>query len=180
MRKLIVSSFVSLDGVVEAPQNWALSLWGDENKKDAIAKLAECDAFLFGRVSYEFFLSFAPGLAGDPYYDVLNGFKKYVASTTLKSTTWNATLLKGDVVEAVAALKKQPGKSIIKYGITALDRTLLAHDLIDEFNFLYLPFPVGRGARLFEGMDLSRLKLTLTGAEKFSSGMVALSYARQR
>jgi dihydrofolate reductase len=179
VRKLIVSSFVSLDGVVEAPQNWALAHWGEENTKDALRKLTECDAFLFGRVTYEMFASMAPGLAGDPYYDTLNRFQKYVASTTLTKTSWNATLLTGDVAEAVAALKKQPGKNIIKYAVTSLDRTLLAHDLIDEFNFTFLPFPVGKGLRLFEGMDVSRLKLRLTGTTEFGNGLITVSYARK-
>ncbi|HWL87721.1 MAG TPA: dihydrofolate reductase family protein [Polyangiaceae bacterium] len=178
MRKLIVSSFVSLDGVVENPQNWALALWDEENQKAALAKLSECDAFLFGRVTYEMFAVMSPSRTGE-YYDTLNRFPKYVASTTLRETTWNATRIEGNVVEAVAKLKKQPGKHIIKYGVTQLDRTLLQHDLIDEFNFTVFPFAVGSGRHLFEGMDISRLKLELTDTTRFRNGLVTLSYIRK-
>jgi len=133
MRKLIEATFVSLDGVIESPERWALQHWGAEHRANATRQLESYDAFLFGRVTYEKFAAAWSPITGDPYYDAINRMPKYVASTTLRTTTWNATLLTGDVVDAVRALKQQPGKDIIKYGSGALDRTLIPHQLIDEF-----------------------------------------------
>jgi dihydrofolate reductase len=104
---------------------------------------------------------------------------KYVASTTLRTTTWNATLLTGDVVEAVRALKQQPGKDIIKYGSGALDRTLIPHQLIDEFQISVFPVNVGRGARLFEGVAPTDLRLELTATKTLPNDIVQLTYVRR-
>jgi dihydrofolate reductase len=176
MRKLIESSFVSLDGVIGSPEQWALKYWGEENRNHAYSQLSEIDAFLFGRVTYDKFAASWGPIKGDKYIERINSLPKYVASTTLREMTWNATLLKGDVAEAVAKLKSQPGKNIMKYGTSRLDRTLLQHNLIDELHLSVFPVAVGGGQRLFEGVDTSRLKLELTGANTYSSGIVTLSY----
>jgi dihydrofolate reductase len=176
MRKLIESSFVSLDGVVESPEQWALRYWGDENRNIAYDQLSEVDAFLLGRVTYEKFAASWSQIKGDKYFDRINSLPKYVASTTLYETTWNATLLQGDVAEEVARIKSQPGKTIMKYGNSRFDRTLIQHKLIDEFHFSVFPVAVGNGRRLFEGIDTSHLKLELAGAKTYSSGIVALTY----
>jgi dihydrofolate reductase len=176
MRKLIESTFVSLDGVVGSPERWALPFWDGENRNHAHAELAEYDAFLFGRVTYEKFAAAWSPVKGDPYLDKINGMRKYVASTTLKETTWNATLLQGDIVEEIRKLKDQPGKDIIKYGTSRLDRTLVKHKLIDEFRFSIFPIAVGDGPRLFEGIDTSELKLELKGSMAFKNGIVRLVY----
>ena len=114
-----------------------------------------------------------------PWADTINLMPKFVASKTLKTTTWNATLLPGDVVEAVRALKQQPGRNIIKYGGGELDRTLIPHQLIDEFQIYVFPVTVGQGVRLFEGVDPDALRLTLTGTTSLANGIVQLTYVRR-
>jgi dihydrofolate reductase len=177
MRKLVEASFVSLDGVVESPERWAMPLWRQTNKEAALSQLNEFDAFLFGRATYEKFAATWPSLRGDPYYDRVNELPKFVASKTLKNPGWNTTLIEGDVAEAVAKLKQMPGKGIIKYGTGALDQTLVQHHLIDEFRFSIFPVVAGSGRQLFEGIDTSALKLTLTSTQASPNGIVTLSYA---
>src|SRR5262245_38711541 len=136
MRKVIEATFVSLDGMVESPEKWALPYFDDENKNYALSRLADVDAFLLGRVTYEKFAARWPQIKGDPYFDKINGLPKFVASTTLRdTTTWNASLIQGDVADEVSKLKRQPGKNIMKYGTSRLDRILIEHNLIDEFHF---------------------------------------------
>lgn len=177
MRKLVESTFVSLDGVVESPERWAMPFFGSENKNAALSNLAEFDAFLLGRVTYEKFAATWSQISGDPYFDRINGMRKFVASTTLAHTTWNATLIDGDVAKGVAALKQQPGKNIIKYGTSQLDQTLIGHRLIDEFQFSIFPTVVGSGRRLFQGIDASSLALKLTATKTFENGVVVLTYS---
>jgi dihydrofolate reductase len=177
MRKLIEATFVSLDGVVGSPEKWALPYWDAENKDYALSRLSDFDAFLLGRVTYEKFAASWSQIKGDAYFDRINSLPKFVPSTTLRETTWNATLIKGDVAEEISNLKKRPGKNIMKYGTGQLDRTLIEHNLIDEFHFSLFPLVVGSGQRLFEGIDTTHLKLKLTGTTKFSNGVVVLTYA---
>lgn len=177
MRKLIESTLVSLDGVVGAPWEWTGEYFDGEVKDHSLAQLSEYDAFLLGRVTYEKFAATWAQIHGDPYFDKINSMPKYVASTTLRETTWNATLLEGDVAGAVAELKNRPGKDIVKYGTSGLDRTLIEHGLIDRFQFMIFPVVVGGGRRLFEGVDADRLGLELVGTRTFGNGVVALTYA---
>jgi dihydrofolate reductase len=177
MRKLIESTIVSLDGVVGSPWNWTGPYFDEEVKDYSRGQLSGYDAFLLGRVTYENFAAMWAPIQGDEYFDTVNGLPKYVASTTLRETTWNATLLKGDVADAVAELKNQPGKNIVKYGTSRLDRTLIARDLIDEFHFLLFPVVAGAGPHLFEGIDTTGQQLELTRTTTFGNGVVALTYA---
>ena len=176
MRKLIESTLVSLDGVVGSPEKWAMPFWDDENKRYALSRLSEIDAFLLGRVTYEKFAASWSQIKGDDYFDRINSLPKFVASTTLRETTWNATLIKGDVAEEVSKLKKQSGKNIMKYGTSQLDRTLIEHNLIDEFHLSIFPIAVGSGPHLFDGVDVTRLRLKLTGITSFRNGIVVLRY----
>ena len=107
--------------------------------------------------------------------DRINSLPKHVASTTLHETTWNATLITGDVADEVAALKQQPGKDILKYGTGELDRTLMEHGLVDEFHFWLFPVIAGSGEGFLEGIDTTHLKLVDT--TPFASGIVVLTYA---
>lgn len=178
MRKLIEASFVSLDGVVGAAEQWALPYFNnEENKQHTLSRLMECDAFLFGRLTFELIAWTASTIQGDPYYDRVASTHKFVASTTLDEVSGNATLIKGNVAEEISDLKQQPGKNIMKYGNGELDKTLIANGLIDEFHFTIIPVVVGQGRRLFEGIDTTHLKLKFTGSTKFSNGVVTLSYA---
>jgi dihydrofolate reductase len=176
MRKLIESSIVSLDGVVGSPWEWAGPYFEGEVKDNSRARLAGYDAFLLGRVTYEKFASTWGQIQGDPYLDTINSMPKYVASTTLREMTWNATRIEGDVAEEVAKLKAQPGQDIVKYGTGRLDRTLIAHDLVDEFHFLLMPVVIGHGPHLFEGVDTSQRRLELIDTTTFGNGVVALTY----
>jgi len=176
MRKLVESTFVSLDGVVEAPERWAMPFFAGENKEAALSHLKEFDAFLLGRVTYEKFVAAWSPIKDDPYFDRISAMPKYVASTTLAKTTWNATLIGGDVAQSVAALKQQHGKNILKYGTSQLDETLIRHRLIDEFQFSIFPTFVGNGRRLFEDIDPASLSLKLRDTRTFANGVVVLTY----
>lgn len=173
MRRLIVSSFVSLDGVIEGPMDWASPFFDAQNQVHALQALAGVDFFLLGRVTYEMFSARWPDIKG-PYMDRINGLKKLVASTTLKMVGWNATLLDGDVAQALAAIKRQPGGDILKYGVSQLDRTLLSSGLVDEYHLSIVPTWVGHGKRAFD--DVGSINLDLVGTHRFDNGVVTLTY----
>jgi dihydrofolate reductase len=185
MRKLIESTFVSLDGVIDdtrpstksraEPQHWGSPYWDEDHNGYAAKLTAEADAMLLGRATYE---GFADAWSGrdDEYSQRMNAMPKYVASRTLKEMRWNATLIEGDVAEAVAKLKEQPGKNIVKWGTGELDRTLVEHGLVDEFHFWYFPVIVGAGKHLFEGAGFDTTHLKLAEVNQFGSGIVVHVY----
>jgi dihydrofolate reductase len=176
MRKLIESTFVTLDGVIDEPEKWGSPYWDEEHASYGDALFSDSDALLLGRVTYEAFAEVWPHMektAGD-YAVRMNALPKHVASRTLTEATWNATIIQGDVAEEVARLKRQPGKNILKYGTGELDRTLLEHKLVDEYHFWVFPVVAGRGPRLFEGLDTTHLKLVRT--KQFASGIMVLVY----
>jgi dihydrofolate reductase len=182
MRKLIESTFVTLGGDIGAPQDWGPPyLFGDEQDACGRELLFGADALLLGRRTYEGLSAGYTAMAqGEPgpmadFVDRMNAIPKYVASTTLRTVGWNATLLGGDVATQVAALKQQPGTYLLKYGTGPLDRTLVANGLVDEFRIWIVPVTNPPGQRLFE--DLADTRLTLTGTRTFDSGVVLLTYA---
>jgi len=175
MRRLIESTLVSLDGVTEAPERWAS--FDTEDTAYALEQLGSYDAFVMGRVTYETFYANWGHAAGDPYLDLISAMPKYVASRSLTQTAWNATLLGPDPSGAIARLKNQPGKDLIKYGTSRLDDTLVRDHLIDEFRFWIRPVVAGPGQRLFEGVDTSGLGLGLTDVRRLENGSVILTYA---
>ena len=124
-------------------------------------------------MTYEGFAQAWPSRTGD-LADRINALPKHVASTTLTETTWNASVIEGDVAEAVARLKDQPGQDIVKYGTGELDHTLLANGLVDELHLWIFPVVAGGGDRLLEGLDLTHLKLLRT--TPFTSGIVVNTY----
>src|SRR5581483_586553 len=175
MRKLIVSEFVSLDGVIQAPGGaeedteggfsqggWTWPYWHDEIGAHFFAAMNDSDALLLGRKTWQIHGgAFDPLPAGDPFGDLMNNARKYVVSTTLASAdAWrNSTLIRGNVVEEVRALKQQPGKNILMDGSSVLIHTLAEHDLIDEYSLWVYPVVLGSGKRLFP--DGTRLNLRL-------------------
>jgi dihydrofolate reductase len=175
MRKLIESTLVSLDGVIEAPERWAI--FDAEDTAVSLEHLGNYDAFVMGRVTYEQFYANWGDVAGNPYIDLINTMPKYVASRSLTQTAWNATLLGPDPSSAIARLKDQPGKDLIKYGTSRFDDTLVRDHLIDEFRFWIRPVVAGAGRRLFEDVDTSGLDLRLTGKRQLKNGSVILTYA---
>lgn len=174
MRKLVESTFVTLDGVISAPQEWGPPYWDDEHNAYASKLLFAADALLLGRATYEGFAQAWPTRSGDPFTEKINAMPKFVASNTLQSATWNSTVIRGDVVAEVTRLKEQPGDNLLKFGTGVLDKTLMQHNLVDEFHFWMFPVAAGKGDRLFDGFDLMHLKLIDTTT--FGSGIVVLVY----
>lgn len=175
MRNLIESTLVSLDGVIEAPELWAN--FDAEDTAVSLEELGNYDAFVMGRATYEDFYANWGHSSGSAYSDLINAMPKYVASRTLTETAWNATLLGPDPSSAIARLKDQPGKDLIKYGTTSFDDTLVRDQLIDEFRFWIRPVVAGSGRRLFEGVHTSGLQLRLTDERRLDNGSVILTYA---
>lgn len=176
MRKLIESTFVTLDGVISDPHHYGPPYWDDEHNAYGAKLMDDTDALLLGRATYEGFAAVWPTRGGDPFTDKINAMPKYVASRTLTETTWNASILEGDAVEAVAALKQQPGGNLLKYGTGEFSRDLLAAGLLDELHLWVFPVVAGKGARLLDGlMDLTHLKLI--DSTTFSSGIVVHALA---
>jgi dihydrofolate reductase len=173
MRKLIESTLVSLDGVIESPERWAI--FDDEASQLSMQELDNYDAFVMGRVTYERFRD-NWGAGGNPYFDRIGAMPKYVASRSLDDVTWNATLLGPDIVTAIQDLKAQPGKDLIKYGTSRLDATLLGAGLVDELRVWVMPVVVGSGQRIFEGIEPSSLRLNLTDVRRLRNGSVVLTY----
>jgi len=174
MRRLIESALVSLDGVIEAPERWAN--FDDEDAALSIEALGNYDAFVMGRVTYEKLFAFWGQVTGNAYIERINAMPKYVASRTLTETAWNATLLGPDPSRAIARLKDQPGKDLIKYGTSRFDDTLVRERLVDEFRFWVRPVVAGAGQRLFEDVGTSALRLRLTDEKRLENGSVILTY----
>ncbi|HEX7138090.1 MAG TPA: dihydrofolate reductase family protein [Vicinamibacterales bacterium] len=174
MRKLIESTLVSLDGVIESPERWAI--FDEEATQRSMQELDNYDAFVMGRVTYERFRDNWSSSSGNPYFDRISAMPKYVASRSLTEVTWNATLLGPDVVAAIEQLKAQPGKDLIKYGNSRLDATLVRAKLVDELRLWIMPVVVGAGQRIFEDVDSSSVELTLTDVRKLANGSVIHSY----
>jgi dihydrofolate reductase len=193
MRKLIVSEFISLDGVIQAPGGqdedrdrgfahggWTQPYWHDDIGKALMALMPQADALLLGRRTYVTHAeAFEPMPAGDPFGDIMNAPAKYVVSRTLEKPIWrNTTIIRDDVVEAVRKLKAQPGKAILTDGSSQLVHTLLTADLVDELHLLLYPLALGGGKRLFP--DGVHTRFTLKQAVPYPSGVVGLDYVRER
>lgn len=190
MRKITVFNNVTLDGVMQAPARsdedarggfqyggWATPYADPTLGGAAGESMSNTGALLLGRRTYEDFYSVWPNRTDNPFTEVLNNTLKYVASTTLKEPLpWmNSTLLKGDVAEAVAKLKAQPGKDIVILGSGALIQTLMKHNLIDQFVLPIAPLVLGSGRRLFaEGSPY--VALQLVDCKTTSTGVVIATY----
>ena len=178
MRKLVASFFISLDGVVEAPQDWHFPYFDDEMGAVVAEAMAASDAFLLGRRTYEEWAAYWPteAAADSPMAGPMNDTPKYVVSTTLEEVGWqNSTLLDGDLADAVTALKSKPGKNIGISGSATLVRSLLERRLVDELRLLVHPVVVGSGARLFEN-GTGQVPLELVDSRTFATGVVDLTY----
>ena len=175
MRQIAAGLFVSLDGVVEAPEKWTGPYFNDQVGQAVGALMAQNDALLLGRVTYEGFAAAFGGQSGG-MADQMNHTPKYVVSSTLASADWqNSTLISGNVAGQISDLKQQPGKNIGMSGSSALVGWLLRHDLLDRLDLLVFPVVLGRGKRLFSEPD-GQVPLALTGSEAFSTGVVHLTY----
>ncbi|MHB8645748.1 MAG: dihydrofolate reductase family protein [Thermomicrobiales bacterium] len=181
MRRLIVTEYVTLDGIMEEPGKWSFQFWNEEAAKYKYDELFASDALLLGRVTYQGFAAAWPTMTGTGEFgERMNSIPKFVVSTTLEAVEWNnSTLIKGNVPEEVAQLKQQPGQDILVGGSRELVHTLMQHDLVDEYRLMIHPLLLGSGKRLFrEGGDPTALKLVETTT--FSSGVVVLTYQPAR
>lgn len=177
MRKVVVSEFVSVDGVMEHP-NWTFPFGSEEQEKYKLDELFASDALLLGRVTYEGFAGAWPSVTDEVGFAArMNGLPKHVVSTTLQEPLeWNnSTIVKGDVAEEVSRLKQEPGGNILIGGSAQLVNTLMKQDLVDEYRLMVFPLVVGSGERLFgDGGDTKALSLVET--KTFRSGVVVLTY----
>ena len=193
MRKLIVSEFMTLDGVMQAPGGkdedrdggfeyggWTLPYWHDDIGNSLLALMKDADALLLGRRTYvTHAAAFEPMPPGNPFGDAMNSPKKYVVSRTLEQPMWSdTTIIREKPIESVRTLKAQPGKHILTDGSSQLVHALLAHDLVDELHLLVYPLTLGKGKRVLpSGVHAT---FGLTSATPYPSGVVGLHYARQR
>jgi dihydrofolate reductase len=193
MRKIVVSEFVTLDGVMQAPGGkdedldggfqyggWTWPYWHDDMGKSILSLMKDADALLLGRRTYVTHAeAFEPMPAGDPFGDVMNAPKKYVVSKTLEKPIWrDTTIIRDNMIERVRALKAEPGKNIMIDGSSQLVHALLEHDLVDEMHLLLYPLTLGSGKRLLpNGVHAT---FTLVAATPYPSGVVGLHYRRQR
>src|SRR5467141_876795 len=175
-RTLAATLFMSLDGVVESPEKWTFQFGDDALWKFKLEETFASDALLLGRVTYEGFAAAWPNRKDpDAFADRFNSMPKFVASRTLTKLAWNNShLIKGDLAAEVSKLKQQPGQDIVIHGSPGLIRSLLPHDLIDEFRLLVYPLVLGRGKRLFD--EASQASLKLVESTTFSKGVVKLVY----
>ena len=191
MRKLTINTFMTLDGVMQAPGGpqedptdgfahggWSVKYWDDAMGQRMDEFMGKPFDLLLGRKTYEIFAAHWPHAGDEPAAVALNNATKYVASRTLKSVDWkNSQLIKGDVAQEVAKLKRQDGPEIQVHGSANLIQTLLKHDLIDEFSLWSFPLVLGTGKRLFEGGTIPA-SLKLIDSKTSSTGVIMSRFER--
>ena len=191
MRKIVVNTFLSLDGVMQAPggagedpsggfdlEGWSVNYWDEAMGQRMAEIMGSPFDLLLGRKTYQIFASYWPKVTdpGDPIASKLNTLPKYVASTTLQDVGWhNSSLLGGDVAAEVAKLKERPGGELQVHGSGQLAQTLIDHDLVDEYRLLFFPVHLGSGRKLFrDGTRAAALRLTSTSTT--STGVIVATY----
>jgi dihydrofolate reductase len=187
MNKVIVSEFISTDGVIEAPgpdgsaykyAGWTMPYGNDQFIKFKYNELMSGNALLLGRTTYEGFASAWPNMKGDEFSDKMNNMPKYVVSSTLKAADWtNAHLITSDLQKEITKLKQSLSGDILVFGSGQLVRGLLEEGLVDELRLMTYPIILGTGKRLFD--DAKKVPLKLIHTETFDTGVVVLSYEPQ-
>jgi dihydrofolate reductase len=184
MRKIIVTEFITLDGVVEAPggnetphphAGWQSTYNHPEGGKYKVDELAAADALLLGKNTFEAFAAYWPGQTGGGFADRINQLPKYVVSRSLQKVEWRNSHILRDVATDVAALKKTEGGDILVYGSATLAKALLHHDLIDELHLQLYPVSIGGGLRLFDD-NLQLKKFALKHSHSLDNGLIVLEY----
>jgi dihydrofolate reductase len=185
MSRIVAAEYVTADGVMQDPGGvgeierggWSNRYWNDELAKLQAELLFASDALLLGRITYEGFAAAWPDLEHEEgeFATRMNTMPKYVASRTLKDAEWNATVLTGEVPEAVAKLKEQPDQNLLLYGSSGLLNTLLEHDLIDQYRLMIYPVVLGQGKRLFEEASGEK-PLRLVDVSTTSRGVMIADY----
>ncbi|MEO6000597.1 MAG: dihydrofolate reductase family protein [Chitinophagaceae bacterium] len=184
MRKIIVTEFITLDGVIEAPGGdetphphggWQTKYGSPETGKYKIDELSSVDTLLLGKTTYDTFSSYWPGQTGEGFADPINKMPKYVVSRSLQKVQWNNSHILREVARDVAALKKSDGGDILVYGSATLVKALLHHDLIDELRLMVFPLSIGGGIRLFDdNRELKKFKIKYSRA--MDNGVLILEY----
>ncbi|MGI8505331.1 MAG: dihydrofolate reductase family protein [Solirubrobacteraceae bacterium] len=187
MRRIVVTEFVSLDGVMEDPGGsegtehggWTFKFEDPEGMSYKLDEVMDHEAMLLGRVTYEGFAAAWPGIKDQVgFADKMNAMPKYVVSRTLERADWNnSSVLSGDVAEEVTALRQQEGGDILVAGSASLVRELIAHDLVDEYRLMVFPIVLGSGKRLFADAAGAPV-LKLVDLKRLESGTVILTYHR--
>lgn len=185
MAKVVVSEYVTLDGVMEDPGGgegsahggWSFRFWSEDAAKFKFDELFASDALLLGRVTYEGFARAWPSVKDEQgFADRMNSLPKYVVSETLNDATWNNTrIISGDIPQQVSRLKQQYAGDLLVAGSATLVHTLMRHDLVDEYRIMVHPVVLGDGKRLFRSGD-GATALKLVEARTFDSGIVVLTY----
>jgi dihydrofolate reductase len=184
MRKIIVTEFITLDGVIEAPGGnetphphggWQTKYGSPEIGQYKMDELASVDTLLLGRNTYETFAAYWPNETGAGFADPINRMPKYAVSKNLQQTEWTNSHILRDVAKDVAALKKSDGGDILVYGSGTLVKALLHHDLIDEIRLLLYPVSVGGGLRLFDD-NRELKKFALRHCRAVDNGVIILEY----
>jgi dihydrofolate reductase len=178
MRKIIAGMFITLDGVVEAPEKWNPPYHDDELSQTVMGRIASADIHLYGRRTYELYRSVftGPSAADIPHAEMMTNATKVVVSTTLKTPDWGpTTLISSNVAAELTKLKQQSGKEIGVGASGTLVRYLLTEGLLDELDLLVHPIVVGTGKRLFEE-GTTEVALTLLESKAHKNGVVSLRY----
>lgn len=176
MRKLVVTQFITLDGVIEHPHLWSFPYWTPEIGAFKLAELFASDAQLFGRVTYDALAAYWPGATDeDGYANRFNSLPKYVVTETLTEANWNnSSIINKNANEEILELKTQEGHDILVHGSPTLVKWLLKNGLVDQFNLLMFPLVLGNGLRLFTDED--KANLILKESKVYTSGVVLLTY----
>jgi dihydrofolate reductase len=184
MRKIIVTEFITLDGVIEAPGGdetphphggWQAKYSSPEGGKYKMDELLSVDGLLLGKKTYNQFANYWPTQTGNVFGDRINQYPKYVVSTSLQKTEWNNCYILRDVAKDVTHLKKTKGGNILVYGSATLVKSLLHHDLVDELRLMVIPVAVGGGIKLFDE-NLELKKFSLKNSIVMSNGVLILEY----
>lgn len=179
MRKITVTEFLSLDGVMEAPEKWVFPYQSEDVAQAIEDQAFAAEALLLGRVTYEIFAAYWPNYQGKKdarIADRMNSQPKYVVSTTLEKAEWNNTrILRDNFTEDLKQLKQQPGGDISLIGSASLAQSLMKADLIDEYQLMVHPIALGHGKRLFEE-GFHKTPLSLVDCRSFRSGVLKVTY----
>jgi dihydrofolate reductase len=173
MGKITVSMYLTLDGVMEQPA-WTAPYWNDELSDFQGSVLNASDALLLGRVTYAGMSQAWPNMKAEEGADVMNAIPKYVPTSTLEKPEWNATFIKNNFIEEVTRLKRETDQQFLIYGSGQMLRSLMDHNLIDDYHLIVCPIVLGKGERLFTEQE--QVKLKLAGVKTTSTGVAILSY----
>jgi len=181
MRKVVLTEFLSLDGVMEAPDQWHFPFWSDEMGQYKLDEMMASDALLLGRVTYEGIAAAWPNYEDEAgFADRMNGVPKHVVSTTLDNPEWNnSSVIKENVAAEIRKLKEGDGGDILICGSAALTQSLMDEDVIDEYRLMIHPVVVGKGKHIFGNRDAVK-SMDLVKTDPLPNGVIVLTYAPKK